>query len=253
MKNKYNIIIVYLLFNCFIIYSQSNTYNTRKLSNCEGKVVLINMGIQNIPDLYYDYYFTFPNNIEEMCSFIENHYDYKDYLKEMWEPAINYLRKNKSKIRIISNHTKFIIYSREKISYNENNICSTISMHYPESEYLRWKNKVEFFDSNSKNIKEKLGVDFSDTLKSSFNLKIKEVLNNHNTEYVISKNKRFIDGSYDRVLLKFTKTEGIQPFCENEGLNILNINYIQELNLVCRNFCNDNNIDKIIFCSFIVL
>jgi len=211
------------------------------------------MGIQNIPDIYYDHYFTFPVNIEQMCSFIENHYDYKNDSSGIWKPTTNYLRKNKRKISIISNKNIFIIYEGKKKSYNEKNICSVIAMHDPETEYLNNKNNVSFFNSSGKNIKESLGIDFSDSLKSTFNMRMLEILKTYKNEFQILENKRIPFDPYDRILLEFSMNENIKPFCPHEELLMFNEKYIYELNNLCSRFCIDNKINRIIFCSVFVL
>lgn len=249
---------IYLKTNCLIFFvciffSQISAANVKKLNKKDEKKVLISMGLQNLPDIYYDHYLTFPSSIEEMCSFIENHYDFKNDSSEIWETTVKYLRKNKSKIRITTTSTMFIISEGKKISYNERNICALISNHYPENEYIVNRNDVAFFNSNNKNIKEINGIDFSDTLRTRFYSKIKEVLRNHKTEFLIFENKRYQNEPYDKILLEFSKTEGIQPFCKHEVINMLNEKYMQELKLLCTKFCNENNLNKIIFCSFIVL
>lgn len=251
MKKVY--IIVFTQLICCLLYSQVNFSSVKKLNERENQKVLINMGIQNMPDIYYAHYYTFPDNIEDMCAFIENHFDYKNDSIKIWEEAVKYLKSNKRKIRIISNNSMFIVYDGKNISYNEKDICATIAMHYPESEYLEKRNDVMFFDSNNRNIREINGSVFVDSIKSAFVKKMRDILVNNNVKFKVSENKRYKFDQYDRILLEYTIMDGLYSFCENESLKICNKKYLEELNNLCKEFCIQYNVNKIRFCTFIVL
>jgi hypothetical protein len=252
MKKAFILLVIQLIYGC-MLYSQLNVLSVKKTTKVENNKIMINMGIQNIPDIYYDYYYTFPVNIEEMCSFIENHFDYKNDSSKIWKDAIQYLRANKGRIKIISNNSMFVIYEREKISYNKKNICSIFSMHFPEVEYLERRNDVIFFNSNKRNIREIMGSNVVDTIKTVFRKQINNMLINNTAEFKVSENKRYIFDQFDRMLLEYTIKDGLHTFCQNETMKIFNEKYLKELNILCKDFCNLYDVDRIIFSSYVII
>lgn len=252
MKKAFILLVILLVYGC-MLYSQANVLSVKKTTKIENKKNMINMGIQNIPDIYYDYYYTFPDNIEEMCSFIENQYDYKNDSSKIWKDAIKYLRANKGRIKIISNNSMFVIYEKGKKSYNKKNICSIFSMHYPEMEYLKRRNDVIFFNSNKRNIREILGSTVVDSIITVFRKQINSILVSNSAEFKVSENKRYKFDQFDRMLLEYTIEDGLQPFCQNETMKSFNENYIKALNILCEDFCNQYEVDRIIFSSYVII
>ena len=249
---------IYLKTNFFIVFvciffSQISAANVKELNKGQNKTVLISMGVQNLPDIYYDHYFTFPCSIEEMCSFIENHYDYKNDSSEIWKTTVNYLKKNKSKIKIISTSTMFIIAEGKKHSYNQKNICALILSHNYEEKYFEKFYLIEFYNNDNKNLKELFGVAFSDSLKSIFKKQLKEIILNKRFENLINENNRFKFDKYERILLEFSADMGISTYCEYDDIESLNKNYIHDLEEFCKQFCKENNLRRIVFCTNVVL
>ncbi len=247
LKKSYYVLFIYISIH------QISAANVKELNKRQNKTGLISMGIQNLPDIYYDHYFTFPCNIEEMCSFIENHYDYKNDYSEIWKTTVNYLKKNKGKIKIISTPTMFIITEGKKHSYNKKNICALISSHNYEEKYFEKFHLIEFYNNDNKNFKELFGVAFTDSLKSIFIKQLKEITLNKRFENLLSKNNRFKFDKYDRILLEFIVDKGINIYCEYDDIRSLNKDYVNDLEGFCVQFCKENNLRRIIFCSNIVL
>jgi hypothetical protein len=195
--------LIYLLLVLGVNKAQSHNEKTRKLTSKEKLNSTLSMGIQNIPDTYYDHYFTFPESIDVICSFIENHYDYKNDL-EISLKTIQYLKANKKKIKIIATKSMFFINEGNKFSYNNKDICSIIATHSPETEYMKKRMEVLFFDSNNRNIQEVKGSEFVDSLRFKFTNYIKEIIKTNDSIFVLSENKRFAYDQYERILLEYT-------------------------------------------------
>jgi hypothetical protein len=244
--------ISFIIFFC-IFLSKISSANVNKIYKYQAKTALISMGIQNLPDIYYDHYFTFPCSIDEMCSFIENHYDYKNDSSEIWKTTVNYLKKSKSKIQIISTSTMFLITEGKKHSFNQKNICDIISSHNYQEKYLEIFKLIEFYNNDNKNIKELFGFTYSDSLKSIFKNQLKEISLNKKFENLTSLNNRFEFDKYDRILLEFIVDRGINTFCVYDDFESLNKNYVHDLEEFCVRFSKENNLRRIVFCSTIVL
>jgi len=242
--------IFFVVFIC-IIFTQISAANVKELNKRQNKAVLISMGIQNLPDIYYDHYFAFPGSIEELCSFFENHYDYKNN-SEISSQAIKYLKENKKKIKVIANKSMFFICDGNNFSYNNKDICSIIATHNPETEYIQKRMEVQFFDSNDRNIQEIKGFDFVESLRIEFVNYIKEVINTNDSIFILSKNKRFAFDQYERIILEYTTSNGIDTYCQNETINNFNSKYLFELNKLCGEFCEKFKLNRILFVSLII-
>lgn len=243
--------LTYLLFVLGVVDAQSNNENSRKLTSKKELNSTLSMGIQNIPDIYYDHYFSFPESIDVICSFIENHYDYKNDL-EISLKTIQYLKAQKNKIKIIANKSMFFIYEGNKFSYNNKDICSIIATHSPETEYMRKRMEVLFFDSNNRNIQEVKGSEFIDSLRFKFTNYINEIIKTNDSIFVLSKNKRFAYDQYERMLLEYTISNGIDTYCQNESINNFNTKYLFELNKLCGDFCQKYKLNRILFVTLII-
>lgn len=226
--------------------------NVKKISNREMRTTLINMGIQNLPDLFYEHYYRYPESIQELCSFIENHYDYKNHSNEIWKTTLLYLKKKEKKINIISQDDLFIVYQGKNISYNNDNVCTIVALHYPEVKYRDYITRVNLYDFNGRNLREILGTEKTDSIIDVFLKMKKDVYNNNVKNYYVQKNNCVKIDKYQRVLLEYKINSGLQLYCLEDTPDISDYSFFEKLDSVCSIFCKQQNIDKMIFSSLVL-
>ncbi|NDV59051.1 hypothetical protein [Bacteroides sp. 519] len=126
---------LFLFCICTLFFCSMQAQKTKLLTEEEANQVMIDMGIRNLPGLFYDHYYRFPNNAQEFYDFISNHYDFKNDTD--WKPFIEYLRDEKDSLNIIAQEGVFLItYGSKLLSYSKDDICSSIALHMPKEKYI---------------------------------------------------------------------------------------------------------------------
>lgn len=251
MTIKYSTLLL-ILFSAIAITSckaVGDIGSAKKLSRKQEKTVMINMGIQNLPDLYFDHYFKYPDNLNELISFTENHADFQNREDDIWRDAINYLKRSQRNFRIVSNQGLFIITSCKMVSYNQRDICSLISMQYPEKDYSHFVGIINLYDNQGRNLREIIGTEPTDSLISSFKIDVNKMIFKNNFQP-----KSFSSYETDKskvIILDFSLQTGLRTYCPIEKISFQDYKYFELLGKLCLEFLNKINADRIVFCSHI--
>lgn len=249
MTTKYNILIIALL-STFVITSCKTIGDfgvAKKLSKNQDNTVMINMGIQNLPDLYFDHYFKYPDNLNELISFTENHADFQNKEADIWRGALKYMKKNLKKTRIISKNGLFIITSCKKVSYNQMDICSLFSMQYSERDYSHYRRIINIFNNQGRNLREIIGTEPTDSLITSFKIKVNEMILKNNFQPISYSTFEFDKNKV--IILDYCNRTGFKTFCPMEKISFEKYKYFELLGQLCSEFLYKINADKIVFCS----
>jgi hypothetical protein len=223
--------------------------SAKMLSKKQEKTVMINMGIQNLPDLYFDHYFKYPDNLNELISFTDNHADFQNRKDDIWRDAINYLKSNQRNIRIVSSYGLFVITSCKKVSYNQRDICSLISMQYPGRDYSHFVGIINIFNNQGRNLREIIGTETTDSLISSFKTRVNEMIFQNNFQ---PKSLSSYESDKSKVIiLDFSLRTGLRTYCPMEKISFQDYKYFELLGKLCSEFLNKINADRIVFCSHI--
>lgn len=219
------------------------------LCNCSSSkkndAMEIGNGLWALPEFFQDHYYRFPENVNELYSFLQNHYEYED-AKEYWDPSIRYMIKNEHNLNVISEKGLFIIYNEDGMSYSKFDICDILTMHYPEKYYFDWGyvSKINLYDLKGRNIKEIIGINSADSIADIFRKQKNELYNLENNP-VVNDFVKF--DKWYRVLLQYDRSYGLETFCPQEPLVLSDYPFFIKIEELCRTFCEQYSLGKIIF------
>jgi len=244
-----------IFFCIFLCYScnLATDKNTRGITNEKVDATLVNMGIRNLPDLFFDHYYRYPINVEELYFFLENHYDFINDPNELWEVALSYLRQNKKEFNTLSQRGLFIIvWGNNYFSYNNNDICNIMTLHSPEFEFVNNRKRVNLFDDTGRNLREIIGTVKADSIATIFHKMKQELYHTVNAmNYYPEENNLVKFDRFRRVVLEYDIANGLQTFCAEEPLILSDNPFFEKLESICNDFCKQHNISRMIFNSLV--
>jgi hypothetical protein len=230
---------------------------THTLTAKEIKKEDIDTGLEYLPELFYASYYEYPENISELLSFCENHYEYMYNTEEFWKTTVKYLKQNKKKINIISNiQNLFAIFYKNQIVYNNNDICEIIALRRNRYYFHKFASCINIYDNNGRNLQEIIGFEKSDSITIIFQQKRKELHAGLDTiNYVLELTPYGTEDFLDKrrwAVFEYSLGNGLQPFCNEDNLELTDNDYFTQLENICKQFCEEQNITRMIFCNIVV-
>jgi hypothetical protein len=219
----------------------------RKMSKIEIKHSMIGMGIQNLPEFYYEHYYKYPETIKDMRDFITNH---NDYMIE-WEFALNYLKKRQKKISILSERGLFVISENNHFSYNNSDICEIIALQ--KTQFYKFIHRINLYNNNNRNVQEIIGYEKCDSINDIFRQKRKIFHTNLDTANFMIEQTPYCEFDKRRwTVLEYSLENGLKPFCNEDNLELSGNGYFSQLENICKQFCEEQNIVRMIFCNMVI-
>jgi hypothetical protein len=254
---KKRICIFLFLFFIFkvstLLAQKTEKDNAIELTKQENKIYTINNGIYELPNYYYDHYYKYPKSVEELCLFIESHYDYVNDPDKIWKYAISYLKHHEKKINIHSMNNLFIIWENKKISYNLCDICTTVALQEPRPDFYEFISSINLYDKDNINIRQKIGSERTDSIIDIFRKKRKSFPNQLDSVYFKIEQTPYNKLDKNRwVVLEYSLQNGLQSFCNEKKLTLDN-EYFTKLEDICKQFCVEQNIARMAFCNLVVI
>lgn len=245
MTNKFVICCIF----CFYFHTLQ-AQNVSKLSFEESRNSMINMGIQNSPEFFFDHYYRYPESISELCSFLENHYDYIES-DELWGAVLSYLREKENNIRVASQKDLFIVSQGSFLSYNKCDVCAILALHSPMDKYVMRINEINLYNSSGRNLREIIGTNNIDSITDIFREMKRNVYLSDTIVYRLEENNLVKYDKYRRVLLEYDVTKGLDTFCSEESLILSEYPFFKKIEGICRRFCEEQKVNRIMFCSLV--
>ena len=254
MKKRNKIILFFLFIFIGTLQARKDTTEKEIREPIYGntEMILLNMGMQNLPNYFYNHYYRYPENVRELYSFVSNHYDYVNESNEVSKLTVSYLKENEKDLNIISQRGLFIIFQGGNLSYNNDDVCNIIALHSPETSYMEYKININLYDFKGRNLREIIGAEKTDSVISVFRKMKKDIHTAESVNYYPEKNY-FVKFDKQRiVLLKYSFAEGLQTYCPNESLIISDYPFFEKLDGICEVFCKQQKINSMIFTSAVL-
>lgn len=205
-KSTYLLLLSLLIISCKFFSTQKNDLNEYPY-------------LGNSIDAYFHTYHTYPNNMDQLLSFIKNEKLYhKTYVK---------LKRNIDDFNIISNDTLYVIMDNHKrniLKTHKVNICERLKKYRLD---LATFNNILLFHRGDNLSKNKDGVKYADSLRAKVSLLLKK----EKTQY------EFTDLEY----VTFYENSTLYN-CSDKGYNN---SYVRQLENIFLSAMNEKDLDSI--------
>lgn len=212
------------------------------------------MDLQSISEFFFKHYYRYPNDLDELLYFSDNHYDIKNDSDKYFDNTIKFLKKNKHKLHIYQSDGLFMMFKAKSFIINTNDVCEIISLRRNFGLFNSFKFRINIFNKNGRNIEEIIGVEKCDSITNIFRHLLKAFNSTYNfTGYNLEQTSYGIDSNVKNkiVILDYSMSKGLKSFCLEDNLNLEN-DYFLNLAKFCKKFCEEQDIYSMLFCSFVI-